>query len=521
MTAYTDFHYSPTGSGVISGAQVLEQTEQGINGLGHYVQDNVSGAIDIANQALTTAQNADSNATAAINLANSFNAQIIAANQTAGNALTTAQSAQNTANYAYSLASTANNNAATALNTANSASAGVTALTGTVNSLGNRMTAAENNINTNAGDITNLQNSLATTNSNVTAASNAASAAQATATSAQSTATLARNQAYVLRYTGTTITGGGTIAYADIDNTDNIKAGDKIIDISGAIYAIASVDTANQTVTVGASPVINLFCDAENLIPAATDTYDLGSSSYQWNNLYAKNYFYNGVAWGLDKENTWTGNNTFNSTIKSKGLTVTNNGRIYIEVPTLTKGTLPSSRTYYAIKNDYGVDSSDANNRINQKRCWVEANGTNIVEWNLSAWNTTNVATLRLSISADAASRTYVIGADTIPETNSAYSLGTTTQKWKTLNGINPGALSFPNLSSGTGVSLSAGANSYSPPSDGWLSINLTGAISVVSGNFCHSGTDMLSVPVVKGNTYTVTVATAGTAYLFMALGNV
>ena len=311
MTAYTDFHYSPTGSGVISGAQVLEQTEQGINGLGQYVQDNVSGAIDVANEALTTARNADSNATAAINLANSFNAQIIAANQTAGNALTTAQSAQNTANSASSLATTANNSAATALNTANAASAGVTTLTGTVNSLGNRMTAAENAINTNAGNITTLQNNLATTNANVTAAANAASAAQATATSAQSTATLARNQAYVLRYTGTTITGGGTIAYADIDNTDNIKAGDKIIDISGAIYAIASVDTANQTVTVGASPVINLFCDAENLIPAANNAYDLGSASKQWLNTYSKGYYYDGVAWGLDKANVWSENNQF------------------------------------------------------------------------------------------------------------------------------------------------------------------------------------------------------------------
>ena len=311
MTAYTDFHYSPTGSGVISGAQVLEQTEQGINGLGHYVQDNVSGAIDVANQALTTAQSADSNATAAINLANSFNAQIIAANQTAGNALTTAQSAQNTANAASSLATTANNNAATALNAANSASAGVTTLTGTVNSLGNRMTAAENAINANAGNITTLQNNLATTNANVTAAANAASAAQATATSAQATATSTKNTAYVLRYTGTTITGGGTIAYADIDNTDNIKAGDKIIDISGAIYAIASVDAANQTVTVGASPVINLFCDAENLIPAANDAYDLGSASKQWLNTYSKGYYYNGVAWGLDKANTWSANNQF------------------------------------------------------------------------------------------------------------------------------------------------------------------------------------------------------------------
>jgi hypothetical protein len=42
--------------------------------------------------------------------------------------------------------------------------------------------------------------------------------------------------------------------------------------------------------------------------PYDNNTYDLGSSSYQWNNLYAKNYYYNGTAWGLDKTNVW-GNN--------------------------------------------------------------------------------------------------------------------------------------------------------------------------------------------------------------------
>ena len=32
-----------------------------------------------------------------------------------------------------------------------------------------------------------------------------------------------------------------------------------------------------------------------NFIPSANNSYDLGSSSYQWNNLYAKNYYYNGT----------------------------------------------------------------------------------------------------------------------------------------------------------------------------------------------------------------------------------
>ena len=398
MTAYTDFHYSPTGSGVISGAQVLEQTEQGINGLGQYVQDNVSGAINTANQALTTAQNADSNATAAINLANSFNAQIIAANQTAGNALTTAQSAQNTANSASSLATTANNNAATALNTANSASAGVTTLTGTVNSLGNRMTAAENAINTNAGNITNLQNALNTTNGNVTAAQNAASAAQATATSAQSTATLARNQAYVLRYTGTTITGGGTIAYADIDNTDNIKAGDKIIDISGAIYAVASVDTVNQTVTAGASPVINLFCDAENLIPAANDAYDLGSSSYQWHNVYAKE-------------------NILKNTVLEKGVAPSSGNGNYLTFVDKNGDTLCYLRNRVNTDGETYIHLYAQNKFTNGA---LDPNGTS-VEAQFYVGITNNGVP-------------YVVPrADTYPDINNRFNLGTSTRKWKSI----------------------------------------------------------------------------------------
>ena len=410
MTAYTDFHYSPTGSGVISGAQVLEQTEQGINGLGQYVQDNVSGAINTANQALTTAQSADSNATTALNLANSFNAQIIAANQTAGNALTTAQSAQNTANSASSLASTANNNAATALNTANSASSGVTSLTSSVNALGNRMTAAENAINTNAGNITNLQNALNTTNGNVTAAQNAANAAQATATSAQSTATLTRNQAYVLRYTGTTITGGGTIAYADIDNTDNIKAGDKIIDVTGAIYAIVSVDTANQTVTAGASPVINLFCDAENLIPAANDTYDLGSSSYQWNNLYANNYFYNGVAWGLDKSNVWSGENSFNNSNLNRKYNFT-----------LGDNSYQISRIQYQDKDStrWGV-LSFIHNTDNSVYCDI---GVNCLK---NDGQTVLSKSIRFLIQSDN-------NSELKPLNDKAIDLGTSTNKWKSV----------------------------------------------------------------------------------------
>ena len=48
-----------------------------------------------------------------------------------------------------------------------------------------------------------------------------------------------------------------------------------------------------------------------SLIPHVSNTYNLGSSSYQWNNVYSKGYYYNGVAWGLNKANVWTANNQF------------------------------------------------------------------------------------------------------------------------------------------------------------------------------------------------------------------
>ena len=60
------------------------------------------------------------------------------------------------------------------------------------------------------------------------------------------------SQSYVLRYASTSVTPSSTIAYSVLNNTDNIKAGDSVIDASGQVFLIASVDSANETVTVSA-----------------------------------------------------------------------------------------------------------------------------------------------------------------------------------------------------------------------------------------------------------------------------
>ena len=70
---YTEFHYTPTGTGVISGKEVLEQTEDAINDLGGHISGDVQTAIDTANNALNTANTASADAQNAITTANTQN----------------------------------------------------------------------------------------------------------------------------------------------------------------------------------------------------------------------------------------------------------------------------------------------------------------------------------------------------------------------------------------------------------------------------------------------------------------
>ena len=231
-----NFHYTPTGTGVISGKEVLEQTEDAINDLGNTAISGVQEALDKAEQALTNSANAVDDAQTALNTANN-----------------------------------ADENATTALNTVNN-------LSGTVTSLGNRVTTAEGNITNLQGRMTTAESGISglntrmgTAEGNITTLQSNVSTAQATANSAQQTANTARQQSYVLRYSSSSVTDNSTIAYSTIDNTDNIKVNDKIIDVDGKIFSVVSVDTANQTVTVG-SALIDLALDANVVHTSGNET---------------------------------------------------------------------------------------------------------------------------------------------------------------------------------------------------------------------------------------------------------
>ena len=65
-----EFHYTPTGTGAISGTEVLEQTEDAINDLGNTAISGVQAALDKAEQAFTNSANAVDDAQTALNTAN-------------------------------------------------------------------------------------------------------------------------------------------------------------------------------------------------------------------------------------------------------------------------------------------------------------------------------------------------------------------------------------------------------------------------------------------------------------------
>ena len=178
-----------------------------------------------------------------------------------------------------------------------------------------------------------------------------------------------------------------------------------------------------------------------NFIPSANNSYDLGSSSYQWNNLYAKNYFYNGVAWGLDKENVWTGNNSYTGTLSLES----------------------SSDVAEQFKQKLPKDVSTSNDAMARVNSLVDSAGHYVVVETIGHWSNYVGKNITLKYKNDSTKqgavelRLYSDGSGIFyPQSPFGCDLGNIYNKWKTLNGVDPGALSLPKTDSSiTGIETS------------------------------------------------------------------
>ena len=283
--------------------------------------------------------------------------------------------------------------------------------------------------------------------------------------------------------------------------------------LDGAVGTIAE----HSTQISGKAPLVHTHTKSDvtdllnsNFIPSANNSYGIGSSSYQWNNLYAKSYYYNGVAWGLDKDNTWTGANSFCKSIQIRG------GRNAYIMPEF--GASYSGLTFGTVEFKQSFKFGD----------WVDNNST-------IGLNTSNAY---VEIYAGLDSSNSVNKARLNPVNTTVAELGTSANKWKTLNGINPGALSLPGTGGFTDIKgditdLSGGDNTFTAPYDGWVCVKSTNATVIhiinttwaVSQSATRSTAGMLCClcPVMSGRSFIVIVNATSLeyAYIHPCKGNV
>lgn len=239
-----------------------------------------------------------------------------------------------------------------------------------------------------------------------------------------------------------------------------------------------------------------------NFIPSANNSYDLGSSSYQWNNLYAKNYYYNGTAWGLDKNNKWLTTNIFTGSVPIF-LRGSDN-----DIYNVSPQSLVQSLISFVDKNNTTMSSITFQHRTDtpetHRLCFRQKKVTSDGYYGVNLNNL----------------------GDFYPDLNNTTNLGTSTNKWKSLNGINPGALSLPSASyidiSSSITDRNYGANYYTAPSNGYVCIgSMASSLRIsndtlgfgISGGTAQDGYSSVYIPVRTGDTVRILLNQTSTDY--------
>ena len=242
-------------------------------------------------------------------------------------------------------------------------------------------------------------------------------------------------QAYVLRYASVSLTALGTVAFSALDNTDNIKIGDKVLDSEGKLFALTAVDTANSTATLSAL-LIDLSKDSD-----LSNYYTKGETD----TLLSDKADDSGVM-HLSGDETTGGNKAFSNNITAPGVKYVSSAE--------TSGQGSSILSLYSTLTFLNGDPSIAA-RLNFR-----------------------------VLGADGSKSLY-------PHETGQYILGLISRRYantwtNAINTLNPGTLSLPNLSAGVDISgyITAGNthNEYTPAVDGWVSVILkstSGALAV------------------------------------------
>ena len=221
------------------------------------------------------------------------------------------------------------------------------------------------------------------------------------------------------------------------------------------------------------------FIPLDSFIPNANNSYDLGSSSYQWKSVYAQSYYYNSTEF----QEKFATLDTVQTISERKNL----KQYWHLIASNLKAG---AGETYgrtgysfiYTDKNDVTLGDVTLYKQAQATRTYLRLQGGDYYTDGVpDAAGTLVQSTLRIGTLANGTRMIECITDAMYPANDNATDLGTSTNKWTTLNGVNPGALSLPNLNysdsnqwidlSGNITDETGGTNEYDPTVDGWVVI--------------------------------------------------
>ena len=256
-----------------------------------------------------------------------------------------------------------------------------------------------------------------------------------------------------------------------------------------------------------------------SLIPATTDAYDLGGSSYQWNNAYIKSLTINGVACGdiLTHNESEFVDVSSNQTIGGVK-TFSSNGCTFFKQ-------IKINHSLQYGKNNPPSQSAYHNLMFTGANDWWGSYIENVTDTNGNSTlafyvRNTNEIQSRVYLKCD------IDGSFSMyPLAHNVWDLGTSTNKWKSFNGINPGALS---LSGDAYIDIDTtnyawGSNfTFTPNYDGYCFLSIaagnfyTRSISLKTGRGEYYFSNQNNIfrftfPVYKGKLVTILTASSGT----------
>ena len=340
------------------------------------------------------------------------------------------------------------------------------------------------------------------------------------------------NQTYVFRYSSTALTASSTNSNTLLDNTDNLKVGDKVIDSSGVLFSVTAIDTANSTFTIGTA-LIDLAQDSDVVHKSGDETI---SGEKTFNNLHIIGYGtqYKGARNAYILPEFSAGYSGLSITTLSFAQTL-KIGNFVLDAN--NKPSLDSSKGYIQI-------ATGENNGVNvcvleQRNSTSSSLGTSANRWSKIYgteyyYGLNNVEFSTKFVTTDTAQT--ITGVKTFSEIVTAK-----------VNGLTPSSLSLPSDRSarvdisGYFTNMASGdTNTYTAPSNGWIYLSLDDVTEVnlesqTSGGLTNygdyrsrssNGSLLCLFPVRKDDVfvsqwYTTTTVTVTNAYFIPCLGNI